>query len=79
MPACDFDFLVEFGPLPQGGYADACFGLREGLEALLGAPVDLVVGSAIRNPYFRQSVEPAGRHCMRLERVGRALPAMKVP
>lgn len=53
----DFDFLVEFGSLPSGGYADAYFGLREGLEALLGAPVDLVVASAIRNPYFRQSVE----------------------
>lgn len=53
----DFDFLVEFGPLPSGGYADAYFGMREGLEALLNAPVDLVVRSAIRNPYFRQAVE----------------------
>lgn len=53
----DFDFLVEFGPLPAGGYADAYFGLLEGLQALLGAPVDLVVDSAVRNPYFRQSVE----------------------
>jgi predicted nucleotidyltransferase len=53
----DYDFLVEFGPLPTGGYADAYFGLREGLEALLGAPVDLVVASAIRNPYFRRAVE----------------------
>lgn len=53
----DFDFLVEFEPLPAGGYADAYFGLLEGLQALLHAPVDLVVESAIRNPYFRQSVE----------------------
>jgi predicted nucleotidyltransferase len=53
----DFDFLVEFGPLPAGGYADAYFGLREELETLLGAPVDLVVASAIRNPYFRRAVE----------------------
>lgn len=53
----DFDFLVEFGPLPAGGYADAYFGLLEGLQALLHAPVDLVVDSAIRNPYFRESVE----------------------
>ncbi len=53
----DFDFLVEFGALPAGGYADAYFGLREGLEALLGAPVDLLVASAIRNPYFRRAVE----------------------
>jgi len=27
------------------------------LEQLLGRPVDLVVASAIKNPYFRQSVE----------------------
>jgi len=53
----DLDFLVEFGALPPGGYADAYFGLREALEALLGRAVDLVVASAIKNPYFRQSVE----------------------
>ncbi len=30
----DVDLLVEFEPLPEGGYADAYFGLREALEAL---------------------------------------------
>jgi predicted nucleotidyltransferase len=53
----DLDFLIEFSPLPQGAYADAYFGLREALERLFGRPVDLVVASAIKNPYFRQSVE----------------------
>lgn len=53
----DYDFLVEFDSLPPGGYTDAFFGLLEGLQALLDAPVDLVVERAIRNPYFRQSVE----------------------
>jgi uncharacterized protein len=53
----DFDFLVEFEALPSGQYSDAYFGLLESLERLLGSPVDLVVSSAIRNPYFRQSVE----------------------
>jgi len=53
----DLDFLVEFGPLPPGGYADAYFGLLESMEALYGTPVDLVVASAIRNPFFLQSVE----------------------
>lgn len=53
----DFDFLVEFDPQPSGGYADAYFGLLEGLQSLLQAPVDLVVDSAIRNPYFRASVD----------------------
>ncbi len=53
----DLDFLVEFDQLPPGGYADAYFGLLESLEALYGRPVDLVVASAIRNPFFLQSVE----------------------
>jgi predicted nucleotidyltransferase len=53
----DLDFLVEFEPLPLGAYADAYFGLLEALQSLSGQPVDLVVGSAIKNPYFRQSVE----------------------
>jgi predicted nucleotidyltransferase len=53
----DYDFLVEFEALPPGQYADAYFGLIEALEQLLGRPVDLVVSSAIKNPYFRQSVE----------------------
>jgi hypothetical protein len=53
----DMDFLVEFDPLPPGGYADAYFGLLESLEALYARPVDLVVASAIRNPFFLQSVE----------------------
>ena len=53
----DLDFLVDFEPLPQGAYADAYFGLLEGLERLFGRPVDLVVARAIKNPYFRESVE----------------------
>ncbi|HEX9763745.1 MAG TPA: nucleotidyltransferase domain-containing protein [Candidatus Acidoferrales bacterium] len=52
----DLDFLVEFQPFPPGGYADAYFGLLEALETLCGKPVDLVVTSAIRNPFFLQSV-----------------------
>lgn len=53
----DFDFLVEFEELPSRRYADAYFGLLEALTALLGRPVDLVVPSAIRNPYFRAAVD----------------------
>ena len=55
--ASDLDFLVEFAPLSSGAYADAYFGLLESLERLFGQPVDLVVGSAIRNPYFLQAIE----------------------
>lgn len=53
----DLDFLVEFASPESGRYADAYFGLMEDLERLFQRPVDLVIDSAIRNPYFRQSVE----------------------
>ena len=53
----DLDFLVEFEPQAGPGYADLYFGLRESLEALFGRAVDLVVGSSIKNPYLRASVE----------------------
>ncbi len=53
----DLDFVVEFQPEAFEAYADAYFGLLESLERLFGRPVDLVVGSAIKNPYFLQSVE----------------------
>ena len=53
----DLYFLVEFEPLPPGTYADTYFGLLEALQQLFGRPVDLVDDSAIKNPYFRESVE----------------------
>jgi predicted nucleotidyltransferase len=53
----DLDFLVEFEPVSPNAYADAFFGFKEALEELFGRPVDLVVASAIRNPYFREGVE----------------------
>ena len=53
----DVDFLVEFLSLKGPGYADRYFGLLESLEALFQRPVDLIVASAIKNPYFRQSVD----------------------
>ena len=55
--ASDLDFIVEFRPIPIADYADAYFGLHESLEELFDRPVDLVVESAIKNPYFRQAVE----------------------
>ncbi len=54
----DLDFLVEFEPTDiPGARADAYFGLLEGLQKLFGRPIDLVVESAIKNPYFLESVE----------------------
>jgi uncharacterized protein len=53
----DLDFLVTFQELAFNQYADAYFGLLEDLQTLFQRPVDLVVASAIQNPYFRQAVE----------------------
>jgi predicted nucleotidyltransferase len=55
----DLDFLVEFKAPSSATYADNYFGFKEGLDRLFGRPVDLVVASAIKNPYFRESVERA--------------------
>jgi predicted nucleotidyltransferase len=54
----DLDFLVEFERTELGSqYADRYFELIESLEELFSRPVDLVIASAIRNPYFLESVE----------------------
>ncbi|MDD3719237.1 MAG: nucleotidyltransferase domain-containing protein [Actinomycetota bacterium] len=55
--AGDIDLLVEFESPESAGYANRYFGLLESLETLFGMQVDLVVGSAIKNPYFRESLE----------------------
>jgi len=55
--ASDLDFLVEFHNPGQPGYSDAYFGLLEDLEALFARNIDLVVLSAIKNPYFRESID----------------------
>lgn len=56
-PESDLDFLVEFQSALVAGRADAYFDLLFGLQELFGRPVDLVMRSAIVNPYFRESVE----------------------
>ncbi|MDA0934884.1 MAG: DUF86 domain-containing protein [Planctomycetota bacterium] len=53
----DLDFLVEFEEAEPAAYSAAYFGLLEGLSDLFGRTIDLVVESAIENPYFRESVE----------------------
>jgi predicted nucleotidyltransferase len=53
----DVDFLVEFEVNPDINVFEAYFDLRWQLCELLGRPVDLVMPSAIRNPYFRAGIE----------------------
>ena len=57
MHESDIDFLVEFDKQGIINYADNYFGLQEALEILFSRPVDLVVISSLKNPYFIQSIE----------------------
>ncbi len=47
----DVDFLVDFDPRREDRFSDY-FGLRGDLVRIVGREVDLVVASAVRNPYF---------------------------
>ena len=53
----DLDFLVDFEELEPEKYADTYFGLLEGLQGLFKRNVDLVMISAVKNPYFLESIE----------------------
>jgi uncharacterized protein len=53
----DIDLLVEFKPLKQGEHANAYFGLLEAMKNLLGREIDLVMLTAIKDPYFLQKVQ----------------------
>jgi predicted nucleotidyltransferase len=57
----DVDFLVDFIETRPEGAADRYFGLRQALQAELRRPVDLVMRSAVRNPYF---LREAAQHQM---------------
>jgi uncharacterized protein len=52
----DVDMLVEFAAGQGFDHFGSYFTLKEGLEAVLGRPVDLVVGPSIRNPHFLRHV-----------------------
>ena len=52
----DVDVLVRFGPVPPGELFTTYFALKEGLEAILRRPVDVVSIDRLENPYVRRSV-----------------------
>jgi hypothetical protein len=53
----DYDFLVELDANAEGSAARRIVEFAEALEALLGAPVDLVNPRYIRNRFFAAEVE----------------------
>lgn len=53
----DLDFIVRFAASTTEGYLDRYLDFAESLERLFQRPVDLLTERAIRNPYFRRTVE----------------------
>ena len=51
----DVDLVVDY--LPGVDSLDSYLGLKDELEAKLTRPVDLIVASALRNPYLIEIIE----------------------
>lgn len=52
----DVDFIVEYHDEARSIAWDCYWGLKCDLEAILGRSVDLVMATAVRNPYFIASM-----------------------
>ena len=53
----DLDLLVEFEPDTAMKALNQYVGFKHALEALFERPVDLIVASALENPYIRRGIE----------------------
>lgn len=54
----DIDFIVDFKPLDVTDYADNYFDFKFSLQNILNRPIDLLEEKAIKNPYFKDAVNP---------------------
>ena len=52
----DIDLIVDFSNIEIEDYADNYFDFKFSLQDILKRPVDLLEEKAIKNPYFRQSI-----------------------
>jgi predicted nucleotidyltransferase len=52
----DVDLIVDFEPIDVLEYGDNYYGLKFSLENILKRNVDLLEEKAIKNPYFRKSL-----------------------
>jgi len=52
----DLDFVVEFAPPHDAGYADRYLALAEALEKTLARRVDLLTERSLRNPILRRAI-----------------------
>ena len=53
----DVDFLYELERQPGADYADAYFGLLEGLEVLFRRHIDLIEPTAVENPFMQAGID----------------------
>jgi predicted nucleotidyltransferase len=53
----DIDFAVDFNKMDIALYADNYFNLKISLQTILKREIDLLELQAIKNPYFRQSLD----------------------
>jgi hypothetical protein len=53
----DIDFLVEFEPVEAAGFDHPYWALADELEAILGRRVDLLMVSAVTNPYLADELQ----------------------
>ncbi|MGI4020675.1 MAG: nucleotidyltransferase family protein [Janthinobacterium lividum] len=52
----DIDLIVEFKNIESEDYADNYFNFKFSLQDVLKRPIDLLEDKAIKNPYFRKTV-----------------------
>jgi len=53
----DIDLIVDFKDVDLYDYADNYFDLKSSLEIVFHRDVDLLEDKAIKNPYFRKSID----------------------
>lgn len=53
----DIDLIVDFKDVDLLEYADNYFSLKDELEKLFNRKVDLLEAQAIRNPFFKESID----------------------
>ncbi len=52
----DVDLIVDFDPMDVATYADNYYDLKFSLQNIFKRKVDLLEENAIKNPYFRQTL-----------------------
>lgn len=53
----DIDLIVEFDKIEVENYADNYFDFKFSLQDVLKRPIDLLEEQAIKNPYFRKTID----------------------